>query len=134
MAVAGQGLLTKGVCAVKTHTPLLFAVLKVDYGWFFAVTRLSEGAWWDLPPYLKSGLKQSLCQRKVRAIYYPEDAARKISSDSFRMVHRSAVFSSRGSLHIPEHIGNFIFFRPLLRLLAGGAFGAADKGHGLTLL
>jgi hypothetical protein len=32
MAVAGQGLLTKGVCAVKTHTPLLFAVLKVDYG------------------------------------------------------------------------------------------------------
>ena len=30
-------------------------------------------------------------------MYYPEDTARKISSDSFRMVHRSAAFSSKGS-------------------------------------
>ena len=48
---------------------------------------------------LEKWLKQSLCQRKVGAMYYPEDTARKISSDSFRMVHRSAAFSSKGSLH-----------------------------------
>ena len=32
------------------------------------------------------------------------------------------------------HIGNAVLVQPFLRLLAGGAFGVADKSHGVTLL
>lgn len=43
MAVAGQGLLTKGVCALTVHTPLFFAELKVDFDGFFALTQRFRG-------------------------------------------------------------------------------------------
>lgn len=43
MAVAGQGLLKKRVCAVKVHTPFSFAGFKVDLGCFFALTQCFIG-------------------------------------------------------------------------------------------
>lgn len=44
------------------------------------------------------------------------------------------VVSGIFQLDIAKIIGDVVLVQPCSRLLAGGAFGVADKSHGVTLL